>query len=57
LKKKTIKTQNITRRVSDPDPDPHTNYGSGSGSRREKITPKNGKRTEFSSFEVLDVHF
>jgi hypothetical protein len=37
------------------DPDPHTNCGSGS--RREKNYPKKGKRTEFSSFEVLDVHF
>ncbi len=41
----------------DPDPDPHTNYGSGSGFRRAKMTPKNRKRTEFSSFEVLDVLF
>ncbi len=39
----------------DPDPDPHTN--SGSGSRRAKVTPKNRKRTEFLSFEVLDVFF
>jgi hypothetical protein len=38
----------------DPDPDPHTNYGSGSGSRRAIITQKIEKRTEFSSFEVLD---
>ncbi len=33
--------------IEDPDPDP---VG-------EKITPKIEKRTEFSSFEVLDVHF
>jgi hypothetical protein len=39
------------------DPDPHTNCGSGSGSRRAKMTPKIDKRTEFSSFEVLDVLF
>jgi hypothetical protein len=56
-------------RVSDPDPypdpdqDPHGSaiiwaVGSGSGSRREKMTQKKiEKRTEFSSFEVLDVHF
>jgi hypothetical protein len=31
----------------DPDPDPG----------EEKITPKIEKRPEFSSFEVLDVHF
>jgi hypothetical protein len=39
------------------DPDPHTNCGSGTGSRRAKITKKIEKRTEFSSFEVLDVLF
>jgi hypothetical protein len=39
------------------DPDPHTNCGSGSRSRRAKMTEKNRKRTEFSSFEVLDVLF
>jgi hypothetical protein len=31
----------------DPDPDPG----------EKKITQKNRKTTEFSSFEVLDVHF
>jgi hypothetical protein len=41
----------------DPDLDPHTNCESGSGSRRAKITQKIEKRTEFSSFEVLDVLF
>jgi hypothetical protein len=38
------------------DPDPHTNCGSGS--RRAKMTPKKiEKRTDLSSFEVLDVLF
>ncbi len=37
------------------DPDPHTNCESGS--RRAKMTLKIEKRTEFSSFEVLDALF
>jgi hypothetical protein len=37
----------IRIQIADPDPDPGG----------EKITPKKEKRTEFSSFEVLDVHF
>jgi hypothetical protein len=52
-------------RVSNPDPyqDPHGSAliwaaGSGSGSRKVKKCPKKiEKRTEFSSFEVLDVLF
>jgi hypothetical protein len=37
----------IRIQIADPDPDPGG----------EKITPKNRKKTEFSSFEVLDDHF